>query len=422
MAQVLRPYQVEGFRWLARLAAWGVGACLADDMGLGKTLQALAVLEGRAAAGPALVLAPTSVCSNWVREAERFAPGLRPILYRAVDREQTVASLGPGDVVIASYALLVRDAERFQKIRFGTLVLDEAQAVKNAATRRARAVRDLNADWRFALTGTPVENHLGELWSLFRILSPGLLGSWDQFRERFANPIERGKDAIRREALAQVVRPFVLRRTKAQVAPELPSRTEIALPIRLSAAERRLYDDARLAAAARLGRLSEGGDAEGNRFQVLAEITKLRQLACHPRLVDPESAIQSSKLERFLEVVETLREEGHRALVFSQFVKHLDLAREALDARGVRYLYLDGATPAAERDRRVDAFQAGEGELFLISLKAGGTGLNLTAATLRDPPRPVVEPGGRGPGHRPRPPHRPGEAGHRLPAGGGRDH
>jgi superfamily II DNA or RNA helicase len=380
LAKVLRPYQVDGFRWLSRLAAWGVGACLADDMGLGKTLQALAVLEDRAKRGPALVLAPTSVCFNWVREAKRFAPGLRPILYREVDREAALAALGPGDVLIASYALLVRDAEAFQSVQLATLVLDEAQAVKNGATRRARAVRDLKAEWRFALTGTPVENHLGELWSLFRILSPGLLGSWEQFRERFANPIERAKDPLRREGLAQVVRPFVLRRTKAQVAPELPSRTEIALPIRLSPAERRLYDDARLAAAARLGRLAQGGAEEQNRFQVLAEITRLRQLACHPRLVNPESAVPSSKLERFLEVVETLREEGHRALVFSQFVKHLDLVREALDARGVSYLYLDGGTPAAERDRRVEAFQRGEGELFLISLKAGGTGLNLTAA------------------------------------------
>ncbi|MHB8417284.1 MAG: DEAD/DEAH box helicase [Myxococcales bacterium] len=380
LAAVLRPYQREGFRWLTRLAAWGVGACLADDMGLGKTLQALALLAARAPSGPALVVAPTSVCFNWVREARRFTPELRPVLYREVDRERALAALGPGDVLVTSYALLVRDAERFAAARFATLVLDEAQAVKNATTRRARAVRELQADFRVALTGTPVENHLGELWSLFRILSPGLLGSWEQFRERFANPIERGRDPARRAALAGVVRPFVLRRAKAQVAPELPSRTEAVLSVRLSPQERKLYDATRLAALAKLEGLKGDGAGRDVRFQILAELTRLRQLACHPRLVDPASPAGSAKLERFLAAVETLREEGHRALVFSQFVKHLALVREALDARGVSYQYLDGATPAAEREARVDAFQRGEGELFLISLKAGGTGLNLTAA------------------------------------------
>ncbi len=380
LATVLRPYQIEGFCWLARLAAWGVGACLADDMGLGKTLQALAVLVTRAPLGPALVLAPTSVCFNWEREARRFAPSLRMVAWRTADREGTLAGLGPGDVLVASYALLVRDAERLCQARFSTLVLDEAQAVKNAATRRARAVRDLDADWRFALTGTPVENHLGELWSLFRILTPGLLGSWEQFRDRFAAPIERGKDPRRREALARVVRPFILRRTKQEVAPELPSRTEVVLPISLSPEERRLYDGARAAAAARLQGLAAGAGAERARFEILSEITRLRQLACHPRLVDPESRIGSAKLERLVEVIDTLREEGHRVLVFSQFVRHLALAREALAGRGVRLLSLDGGTPAAERARLVDAFQRGEGDVFLISLRAGGTGLNLTAA------------------------------------------
>ncbi len=380
LAALLRPYQRDGFRWLSRLSAWGVGACLADDMGLGKTLQALAVLSSRAQAGPALVLAPTSVCGNWIREARRFAPSLRPILYREADRERVLGELGPGDLLLASYALLVRDEERFREARFGTLVLDEAQAIKNGATRRARAVRDLQADWRFALTGTPVENQLGELWSLFRILNPGLLGSWEQFRERFANPIERGKDPARRSALARVVRPFVLRRTKAEVAPELPPRTEIQLSVRLSGEERRLYDAARLAAAARMTGLAEGADDPTARFQVLAELTRLRQLACHPKLLDRESRAPSAKLDRLLEIVATLREEGHRALVFSQFVELLSLVREALDARGIHYQYLDGSTPAAERDARVDAFQRGEGDLFLISLRAGGTGLNLTAA------------------------------------------
>jgi len=375
----LRDYQVDGYRWLARLAGWGAGACLADDMGLGKTLQALALLCLRAGEGPALVVAPTSVCANWVKEAKRFAPALSATLYREADREDVVSRLGRGDVLIASYGLVTRDVERLKAVRFATLVLDEAQAVKNAATCRARAVRELGAEFRLALTGTPLENHLGELWSLMRIVFPGLLGSWELFRERFAVPIERDRDPDRQRALASVLRPFLLRRTKGEVARELPSRTEIDLPVALAPEERRLYDEARLAAVARLGR--EGGvPPEQRRFQVLAAITRLRLLACHPKLYDEETGVPSSKLARFLSLASDLKEGGHRALVFSQFTSHLALVRQALDAAGARYLYLDGRTPAAERDRLVERFQAGEGDLFLISLRAGGTGLNLTAA------------------------------------------
>ncbi|MBI5548362.1 MAG: DEAD/DEAH box helicase [Deltaproteobacteria bacterium] len=374
----LRPYQSDGFRWLMRMAQWGVGACLADDMGLGKTVQTLAVLQARAALGPALVIAPTSVSFNWLRECQRFTPGLRPVLFHEADRDRELASLSKGDVLISSYGLVLRHAEQLKAQRFATLVVDEAQAIKNPATRRARAVRDLSSDWRVALTGTPIENHLGELWSLFRVLTPGLLGSWDQFRERFAGPIERAKDDKRRAALARVVRPFILRRTKDKVAPELPARTELKRLIVLTPAERQLYDDARLAAVAYL---SDAVEAEGDkRFEALAAITRLRQLACHPRLLDPASKVPSSKLKELLALVDELRENGHKALIFSQFTSHLALVREALDGAGVRYQYLDGSTPEADRRKRVDAFQAGESDLFLISLKAGGTGLNLTAA------------------------------------------
>jgi superfamily II DNA or RNA helicase len=382
----LRDYQVSGYEWLRRLASWGAGGCLADDMGLGKTVQALAVLLSRAGEGPALVLAPTSVCRNWVNEGGRFAPSLRMHLYREHDerdRDAFLAGLGPNDVVIASYGLLVRDTARLAGTPFATLVVDEAQAVKNPATRRARAARDLDAGFRFALTGTPLENHLGELWSLYRVVFPGLLGSWDWFRERFAGPIERDGNPDRRKALTRLLSPFLLRRTKDQVARELPPRTEIEVPVTLSAAETRLYEDARLAAVARLSGLDgEGAEKppESKRFEVLAAITRLRLCACHPRLYDPASTLPSAKHDRLLQVVEELREEGHRALVFSQFTSHLALVREALDARRIPYLYLDGQTPPARRDELVDAFQRGEGDLFLISLKAGGTGLNLTAA------------------------------------------
>jgi superfamily II DNA or RNA helicase len=372
----LRDYQREGFTWMARLTAWGGGGCLADDMGLGKTLQALALLLHRAGAGPALVVAPTSVCFNWVREAARFAPSLKVHAYREAEREELLSSLGPGDVVVVSYTLLMREAGRFAAVSFATLVLDEAQAVKNPDTARAKAVRALKAEARMALSGTPVENRLSELWSLFRLVFPGLLGSRESFRERFAAPIERTKDPNARAALARVVRPFLLRRTKAEVARELPPRVETVVPITLSEGERRLYEDTRLAALVRLE------DAEGprKRFEVLAALTRLRLAACHPKLVDADSPLPSSKLERLLEVVEALRAAGGRALVFSQFVKHLALVREALEARGVPLQYLDGQTPAAERETRVAAFQRGEGDVFLISLKAGGTGLNLTAA------------------------------------------
>lgn len=372
----LRDYQREGFVWMARLAAWGGGGCLADDMGLGKTLQALALLLHRAEAGPALVVAPTSVCFNWVREAARFAPSLKVHAYREAEREELLSGLGAGDVVVVSYTLLMREAGRFSEVSFATLVLDEAQAVKNPDTARARAVRALKAEARIALSGTPVENRLSELWSLYRLVFPGLLGSRESFRERFAAPIERTKDPEARAALARVVRPFLLRRTKVEVARELPPRVETVVPITLSEGERRLYEDTRLAALVRLR------DAQGpkKRFEVLAALTRLRLAACHPRLVDADSPLPSSKLERLLEVVETVRAEGSRALVFSQFVKHLALVREALEARGVPLQYLDGQTPAAERETRVTAFQRGEGDVFLISLKAGGTGLNLTAA------------------------------------------
>ena len=372
----LRDYQREGFLWMARLTEWGGGGCLADDMGLGKTLQTLALLLHRAEAGPALVVAPTSVCFNWALEAARFAPSLRVRSYREADREELLTRLTAGDVLRISYGLLVGDARRLARVRFATLVVDEAQAAKNPDTARARALRGLQAEARVALTGTPLENRLSELWSLLRIVFPGLLGSREHFRQRFIGPIERQGDAHARATLARVLRPFLLRRTKAEVARELPPRIETLVPIVLSPAERALYEAARRFALERVGQ----GVGEGQRFELLAALTRLRLLACHPRLVVPDLTVPSSKLERLLELVEELRAEGSRALVFSQFVQLLTLAREALEARGVSLQYLDGQTPPAERQARVEAFQRGEGEVFLISLKAGGTGLNLTAA------------------------------------------
>jgi SNF2 family DNA or RNA helicase len=378
----LRDYQVEGFEWLSRLAHWGVGACLADDMGLGKTLQALALILTRAPGGPTLVVAPTSVATNWMAEAERFAPTLNMKLFGAGDREAMLKEAGAFDVVVVSYGLLQLESALFEGVRWHTIVLDEAQAIKNAQTRRSQAVMALRGDFRMAATGTPLENHLGELWNLFRFINPGLLGSSDQFNLRFAGPIEKAQDKraelSARTRLRRLTQPFILRRTKAQVLSELPPRTEIVLPVELSQEETALYESLRREALERIATLEAPQNQK--QIQILAEMMKLRRACCNPQLVAPGSGIRSSKLEAFARLLEELLENRHKALVFSQFVDHLSLIRAHLDERGIRYQYLDGATPMHERKRRVDAFQAGDGDLFLISLKAGGVGINLTAA------------------------------------------
>lgn len=378
----LRDYQREGFEWLARLAHWGVGACLADDMGLGKTLQALALVLLRAPNGPTLVVAPTSVCLNWASEAARFAPTLNVRMFGAGDRAETIDSAGPFDLVIVSYGLLQLESERFTKQRWHTIVLDEAQAIKNAATKRSQAVMALQGEFRMVATGTPLENHLGELWNLFRFINPGLLGSLDQFNLRFAGPIERQQDhraeVGARNRLRRLIAPFILRRTKAQVLTELPARTEILHEVELSGEEMALYESLRREALEKLAAIDVPVDKKS--MAILAEIMKLRRACCNPNLVAPGLKLASSKLAAFAALLEGLLENRHKVLVFSQFVDHLSLIRAHLDECGVRYQYLDGATPMAARKQRVDAFQAGDGDVFLISLKAGGVGINLTAA------------------------------------------
>ena len=376
----LRPYQEEGFKWLARLAHWGGGACLADEMGLGKTLQALALLLQRAPSGPALVVAPTSVCGNWADEAARFAPTLNLIDYRTAERGEVLKSLEPMDVVLASYGLLQSAAADFAGVQWRTVVLDEAQAVKNMVTKRSAAVMDLSGDFRMIMTGTPLENHLGELWNLFRFLNPGLLGSLEGFQRRFASPIAEG-DADARSRLKRVIQPFLLRRLKEQVLEELPPRTEVTLRVDLSPEERAFYEALRQNAVEEIAAAGEGAGGD-RRFAIFAQLMKLRRCCCSVSLVSKDlgAGIPSSKLEAFLSLTADLREGGHRVLVFSQFVDHLQILREALDAQGVTYQYLDGSTAPQARRARVQAFQAGEGDCFLISLKAGGTGLNLTGA------------------------------------------
>ena len=376
----LRPYQEDGYAWAMRLAEAGFGACLADDMGLGKTLQALAVLLARAADGPALVVAPTSVCGNWLAETQRFAPTLNVVVYGEGDRVAQVEAAGPGDVVIASYTLMQQAQEAFAARPWNTLVVDEAQAIKNAAAKRSLALFDLPAGFRLALSGTPIENRLSELWSIMRFCNPGLLGNLSRFNERFATPIERNRDRDAQRRLRRLIAPFVLRRTKSQVLDDLPPRTELVLSIAPEAAEAAHYEALRRVVVAEAETVAAGGQAGQAHLHILAQLTKLRRAACDPRLVSPELGIVGAKVRAFADLAAELAANGHKALVFSQFVDFLTLLRAPLDEAGIRYQYLDGSTPAAERSRRVAAFQAGEGDLFLISLKAGGYGLNLTAA------------------------------------------
>jgi len=370
----LRPYQEDGFHWMARLAEWEGGACLADDMGLGKTVQTLAILLHRAQSGPAMVICPVSVIGNWIKETERFAPTLNVKTLGNSNREQTLQALEAGDILITSYGLLQSEEQLFSEKTFSTIVLDEAHTIKNYATKTSKATMQLKASFRVALTGTPIQNHLGEIWNLFNFVNPGLLGNLQHFTDTFIKP----DNEFARKHLKKLITPFILRRTKSAVLDELPPKTEIIKKVQLSDAEMAFYEALRRQALQNI----ENNDANPGtkQLQVLAEITKLRQASCNPLLVDPTMNIGSSKLNMFLEIVDELIENKHRALVFSQFVTHLAIMRKALDAKGVKYQYLDGSTSLPEREKSVTKFQRGEGELFLISLKAGGLGLNLTAA------------------------------------------
>ena len=388
----LRPYQLEGYRWLARLSRWGAGACLADDMGLGKTVQTLAVLLDRAPSGPSLVVAPTSVVANWTDEARRFAPTLKVTVYGgpAAERESLLQEAGAFDLFVTTYGLMQNDIDKIGAVGWHTVVLDEAQAIKNPAAKRSRAARRLRADFRVVTTGTPIQNNLMDLHSLFAYLNPGLLGSLQQFRSNFVLPVERDADAEAQSRLRRLIAPFVLRRLKSDVLDDLPERTEITLHVKMSAEEASLYEALRQRAVEELQAAQVAGAelAEGaRRVQVLAHLTRLRLACCNPKLVldrqgakDLPVARKSSKLDTFATTLQELLENRHKVLVFSQFVMHLRLVENYLKGQGIDYQYLDGATSAKARTERINAFQSGQGDVFLISLKAGGVGLNLTAA------------------------------------------
>ena len=379
----LRPYQVEGYRWLSSLSELGLGACLADDMGLGKTIQILTLLLDRVAQaqGPTLVVAPTSVCGNWIAELVRFAPTLRAIEYLGKDRAallgQANGELASASVFVCSYTLLQQDQAELAAVAWGTVVLDEAQFIKNPQSLRAKAAYSLSAKQRIASTGTPVENHLGDLWGIFHFLNPGLLGDWPHFKHTFLMPVERDSGRESTEMLQKLVKPFLLRRLKSNVLSDLPALTEVQHDVHLSDDETLRYALLRKQIHQKL--YTTHGK-RSSKLEVLAEIMRLRRFCCHPALVFPDAPRECSKIDVFLQLVEELRENQHRALVFSQFVDFLALVREQLDERAIRYEYLDGSTPQAQRQARVAAFQEGDAPLFLISLKAGGFGLNLTAA------------------------------------------
>ena len=375
----LRPYQEDGFRWLARLSRLGAGACLADDMGLGKTLQTLAVLLARAPDGPAIVVAPTSVVPNWMAETVRFAPTLNVRAYAgaAASRAAMLEEAGPFDLFVASYGVLQNDIDQLAEVAWHSAVLDEAQAIKNPAAKRTRAALRLKAAFCVVTTGTPVQNNLMDLYSLFGFVNPGLFGTLRAFRNRFLMPIERDGSETARDRLRRLIAPFVLRRLKTDVLDDLPGRTEITLHVKLSEAEASLYEALRQRAVAEL----EAAGEKGGQMQLLAHLTRLRLACCHPSLVMQGADVPpSSKLATFAATLDDLLANRHKVLVFSQFVMHLRLVEEHLKREGIAYQYLDGATPSRARTERINAFQSGDGDVFLISLKAGGTGLNLTAA------------------------------------------
>ena len=374
----LRDYQTEGYQWMTRMTGWGAGVCLADDMGLGKTVQSIAFMLHTANKGAALVAAPASVVLNWRRELQRFAPSLNvEVLNEAADRKELVEKAAAGDVVLTTYGLFVTEDEVLCAKEWNTVCLDEAHVIKNRQTKTSAVVMRLQATNRIILTGTPVQNHLGELWNLFQFANPGLLGSHEQFRQKYIIPIEQQDNKERSQQLKRIVSPFMLRRTKQEVIEELPDKTEINIPVELSDEELAVYEVIRRKAKQML---EEESSASGVNVNTLAEITRLRQAACSAELVEKKWKGECSKINALSDLLQEIVDGGNAVLVFSQFTSFLSLVRERLDKQKCPYLYLDGAVSVKQRDKLVQQFQRGECPVFLISLKAGGLGLNLTGA------------------------------------------
>ncbi len=384
----LRPYQKDGFDWLQHLRACDAGGVLADDMGLGKTLQTIAHILAEKQAGrldrPAMVITLTSLIGNWQRELARFAPDLRVVALTGPHRHDRIAELSNvplPDVLITTYPLVWRDRDALAACPLSLLVLDEAHAIKNPGGLAHDAVRSLDARTRVALSGTPIENNLGELWALMDILNPGLLGTADEFRAAFRVPIEQHGEAARLESLRERVRPYLLRRTKDTVAKELPPKTELVRAVELDGAQRELYESIRVSAHAEVRAHIRSRGIGGSQIAILDALLKLRQVCCDPRLVHVDAArgvTSSAKYELCLSLIEQQLAAGRRILLFSQFARMLALLSEGLLGKGIGHVTLTGAT--ADRQRPIDAFEQGRADVFLISLRAGGTGLNLTSA------------------------------------------
>jgi superfamily II DNA or RNA helicase len=379
----LRPYQALGVRWLQALRAARVSGVLADDMGLGKTLQVIAHLCVEHARTdvhkPTLVVLPTSLVQNWRRELARFAPGIRVGIWYGNERHRE--DFSRAQVIITTYSLLVRDEARWIAGDYHYLILDEAQAIKNPRAAARDVARRIPADHRLCLSGTPVENHLGDLWSLFDFLMPGLLGSAGEFQTGYRVPIEHEQNEGQLDTLRRVVGPYILRRTKEEVTPELPPKSVLVRLVQLEGEQRRLYEAIRVAAHADVRRVIRNKGMSGSTIAILDALMKLRQVCCDPRLVNFEAARRvqaSAKLTFFFQLLGQQLAERRRVLVFSQFKSMLELIGAGLEDRKIDYLMLTGAT--ADRQREVDAFERGDADVFLISLKAGGTGLNLTSA------------------------------------------
>jgi SNF2 family DNA or RNA helicase len=381
----LRPYQQQGVNWLQHLRANDLGGFLADDMGLGKTAQTIAHIVIEEGSGrldrPALVVVPTSLVSNWTAELARFAPHLRVVVLHGLERHERRQDLAGVHVVITTYTVLTRDIEEMAALAWHLVVLDEAQAIKSATAKATHAVCRLDTRHRLCLSGTPIENNLGELWSQFAFLMPGLLGHRKTFTKRFRTPIERDNDPVRRRQLALRIRPFILRRTKAAVATELPPKHTILRRITLAPEQRELYETIRATLHEKVTQEIAAHSLGRSQIVVLDALLKLRQVCCDPRLVKLPSArltTASSKLDDLLEMVGEMIAEGRRVLLFSQFTSMLDLMKPPLAAAGIPFVELRGDT--RDRAEPVRSFEAGEVPLFLISLKAGGRGLNLVAA------------------------------------------
>jgi len=386
LCATLRAYQLEGVSWLQFLREFDLHGVLADDMGLGKTLQTIAHLlkekeDGRSDR-PSLVVAPTSVVRNWVREMKKFAPDLKVLLLHGAERKGLFRRMGMNDVVVTTFPLLVRDVEVLKKTPWHVLVLDEAQNIKNPKSQAAQAAGDLDARHRLCLTGTPMENHLGELWSLFEFLMPGFLGDAETFRKAYRNPIEKKQDAERQGVLARRVGSLMLRRTKDAVAKDLPPKTEIVHRIEIEGAQADLYETIRAVMDQRVREAIATQGMDRSHIVVLDALLKLRQVCCHPALLKADAAQwvkESAKLAFLMdEMLPELLAEGRRVLIFSQFTAMLSLIEKALRERKTAFVKLTGETK--DRETPVRQFQAGEVPVFLISLKAGGAGLNLTVA------------------------------------------